>query len=76
MHQKEKAVLAQYIKESPDRLAPKGKQDDLDWHWISLQVKYRQKGKKKLPEWSKNTALNFPTGLAYEQCSSEATGKG
>ena len=37
------------------------------------QIKLRQKTKKKLPTWFKNTQLLFPTNLSSEQCSSEIT---
>jgi 16S rRNA G966 N2-methylase RsmD len=42
---------------------------------LVLQIKARQKAKRKLPEWFENEEIIFPKMLSVEQCSSEITAK-
>lgn len=46
---------------------------DIPMKAVAGQIKARQKAKKKLPTWHNNTNIIFPSTLAMEQCSSEAT---
>ncbi len=73
-HQELFNLLQEFSGDHPEKIALKAsKYPELPVHWISTQLKYRQKGKAKLPSWYKTDRVVFPTGLAYEQCSSEAT---
>lgn len=53
------------------RKAPVG----TDFSLALRQIEARQLLKKKVPEWSDNEDLLFPTHLPIEQCSSEATAR-
>jgi 16S rRNA G966 N2-methylase RsmD len=66
--------LEKHQNDAPEKVALMApKYPELPIQWISQQLKYRHKGKSKLPSWAKNQELIFPIGLAYEQCSSENT---
>jgi 16S rRNA G966 N2-methylase RsmD len=66
--------LEKHQNDAPEKVALMApKFPDLPIQWISKQLKYRQKGKNKLPNWAQGQTLIFPTGLAYEQCSSQST---
>lgn len=42
---------------------------------VAVQIKARQKAKSKIPSWYKAKNIVFPSTLAMEQCSSEATAR-
>lgn len=51
------------------------KYPDLPIKAIAEQIRARQKAKAKLPEWYQTKGIIFPSLLALEQCSSEATAR-
>lgn len=51
------------------------KYPDLPIKAIAEQIRARQKAKTKLPEWYQTKGIIFPSILALEQCSSEATAR-
>lgn len=74
LSQEEFDFIRKNIKEDPRSLALKthGKFKE-SMGFLLNQIKLKQKAKKKLPTWSANTKLLFPSTISYEQCSSETT---
>ncbi|MGB3586935.1 MAG: hypothetical protein WBA23_10365 [Tunicatimonas sp.] len=48
---------------------------DIPIQLVAQQIQARKKAKGKLPEWYQTKGIIFPSQLAMEQCSSEATAK-
>lgn len=53
----------------------KNKYKNIDFTYAIQQIGARQKAKNKLPDWSKNFNLIFPSPLSLEQSSSEQSAK-
>lgn len=65
-----------HLKEDPALLLLKfGGKVSFDLKDAVQQISARQKGVKKLPEWTHNLDLIFPSSISLEQCSSEETAR-
>jgi 16S rRNA G966 N2-methylase RsmD len=51
------------------------KYPDLDIKKLANQINIRKKATSKLPTWSNNDAIFFPSTISWQQCSSEYTAK-
>jgi len=76
----QKPSIQQFIREherdDPFQLALQAKRyPDIPIQLVTQQIQARQKAKRKLPEWYQTKRIIFPSLLALEQCSSEATAK-
>lgn len=69
-----KEFIQKYEQENPIKLRLKNFHDlDFDISFAIDQIESRQKIKAKLPLWSQNKQLLFPSVLSVEQASSEDT---
>ena len=71
-----KKFILEHQKDDPAvLLLAASKYPDIPVAAAAAQIKARQKAKHKIPSWHACNDVIFPTGIAMEQCSSEATAK-
>ena len=76
LSEEEKTFIQEHIRDDVNQLILKyNTAKELEIKKLAAQILARQKGLKKLPEWSKNFDLVFPPPLSIEQASSEATAR-
>ncbi len=69
-----KAFIAEHRHDDPGELMLKAKTfPDVPIEFVARQIKGWQRIQKKLPTWSSNDAILYPSSLSLEQCSSERT---
>lgn len=68
-----KQFIADHLNDDVSELALKYRNAKVDMALALRQIEARQLLRKKVPSWSDNEELLFPTRLSIEQCSSEAT---
>lgn len=70
------AFVAKHAQEDVNKLRLKRYTDcSFDVELAIEQIEIRKKAKQKLPTWASNSSLLFPSGLSFEQCSSELTAR-
>ncbi len=70
------AFIAKHAQEDVNKLRLKRYTEcSFDVELAIEQIEIRKKAKQKLPSWASNSSLLFPSGLSFEQCSSELTAR-
>jgi hypothetical protein len=72
----EQVFIQENIKKDTTRLVLEHhKYPDLDIKKLANQINIRKKAIFKLPTWSNNISIFFPSTISWQQCSSEYTAK-
>ena len=68
-----KFILKHQDEDPGSLLLAASKYPDVPLREVAIQIKARQKAKRKIPSWYQNENIIFPPTVSMEQCSSEAT---